>query len=119
MPEWNSEIRKRLGGLIISLPAGREIEIVEELSDDLQQRYEELRARGAGEDEAFREVMAEIDWRSFVPELQVTEKMPQPDTVPEGAAAHVIRPRLWRRSRKKFTASTPVCRWRTFARGQR
>jgi predicted permease len=85
MPEWNSEIRKRLGGL--SLPAGREIEIVEELSDDLQQRYEELRARGVGEDEAFRQVMAEIDWGSFGPELQVTEKMPQPDTVPEGAAA--------------------------------
>lgn len=85
MPEWNLEIRKRLAGL--HLRAEREAEIIEELSDHLQQRYEELRGRGAEQDEAFRDVMFEVDWRNFVPELQVTEKTPQPDTVAEGAAA--------------------------------
>jgi len=83
MPEWNLAIRKHLAG--VNLRPEREAEIIEELSDHLQQRYEEFRARGADDDEAHRELMAEIDWRSFVPELQISEKTP-PDTVPEGAA---------------------------------
>ncbi|HKE35724.1 MAG TPA: ABC transporter permease [Candidatus Acidoferrum sp.] len=83
MPEWNLAIRKHLAG--VNLRPEREAEIIEELSDHLQQRYEEFRARGADDDEALRELMAEIDWRSFVPELQISEKTP-PDTVPEGAA---------------------------------
>jgi predicted permease len=85
MPEWNLEVRKRLAGL--HLPAEREIEIIEELSDHLRQQYEELRARGVGHDEAFREVMAEVDWRDVVPDLESAEKTPRPDAVPEGAAA--------------------------------
>jgi len=83
MPEWNLAIRKHLAG--VNLRPEREAEIIEELSDHLQQRYEQFRARGADDDEALRELMAEIDWRSFVPELQISEKTP-PDTVPEGAA---------------------------------
>ena len=70
----------------LNLRPEREAEIVEELSDHLQQCYEEARARGAEEDEAFRQVIAEIDWRGFAPELQVTERTPQSNAVPEGAA---------------------------------
>jgi len=65
MPEWKIEIRKRLAGL--NLRPEREAEIIEELSDHLQQRYEELGARGADDDEALREVMGEIYWQDFVP----------------------------------------------------
>lgn len=84
MPEWKLEIRKHLAGL--NLRPEREAEIIEELSDHLQQRYEELRARGAGDEEALREVIGEIYWRDFVPELQVSEKTSLPDTVPDGGA---------------------------------
>ena len=83
MPEWNLEIRKRLAGL--NLRAEREAEILEELSDHLQQRYKELRARGAEHEEACREVMAEVDWTDFVPELQVSENALERDPVAEGA----------------------------------
>lgn len=85
MPEWKLEIRKHLAGL--GLRPEREAEIIEELSDHLQQSYEELRARGSADDEALREVMAEVDWRNFVPELQISRKTSSPETVPEGAAA--------------------------------
>ncbi|HEX8764363.1 MAG TPA: ABC transporter permease, partial [Candidatus Acidoferrum sp.] len=85
MPEWKMEIRKHLLGL--NLRPEREAEMMEELSDHLQQRYEEQRARGADDDEALREVMGEIDWRDFVPELQISEKTRPADAVPEGAAA--------------------------------
>ena len=85
MPEWNLEIRKHLAGL--NLRPEREAEIIEELSDHLQQRYEEFRERGADEDEALCEVMGEIYWRDFVPELQVSEKTPWPDAEPQGAPA--------------------------------
>ena len=44
MPEWNDEIRRRLAGL--NLDAAREAEIVEELSQHLDDRYAELRGRG-------------------------------------------------------------------------
>lgn len=85
MPEWKIEIRKHLVGL--NLRPEREAEIIEELSDHLQQRFEELHARGADDDEALREVMGEIYWQDFVPELQASEKTPPPDTVPGGASA--------------------------------
>lgn len=83
MPEWKIEVRKHLLGL--HLRPEREAEIVEELSDHLQQRYEEQRARGADDAEAFGEVMGEIDWRDVVPELQISENT-RPDRVPDGAA---------------------------------
>src|SRR5690349_8707341 len=85
MPEWNLEIKRHLAGL--NLRPEREAEIIEELSDHLQQRYEELQALGADGDQALHQVMAEIEWRDFVPELQASEKTPPTDTVPDGAAA--------------------------------
>ena len=82
MPEWKLEIRKHLAGL--NLRPEREAEIIEELSDHLQQNYEELSARGADEQEAFREVLAEIDWRNFLPELQASERTPERGSAAEG-----------------------------------
>lgn len=84
MPEWKLEIRKHLAGL--NLRPEREAEIIEELSDHLQQRYEELSARGAEHNNAFREVLEEIDWGNFVPELQASERIPERDSVAEGTA---------------------------------
>ena len=45
MPEWTEHLRPRLA--LLKLSAEREAEILEEMSQHLDQRYEELRARGA------------------------------------------------------------------------
>jgi len=58
MPEWKQEIRARLTSL--RLEATREAEIVEELSQHLDDRYAELRAGGASKAEAFRQALAEL-----------------------------------------------------------
>jgi len=60
MPEisWTSEIRARLSSL--ALDAGREAEIVEELSQHLQEEYDELRRDGAAHEDARRLAMQEL-----------------------------------------------------------
>src|SRR5215467_7309557 len=56
MPEWTSEVRKRLQPLRLS-PA-REAEIVEEFSQHLEDRYREFLAGGASPEEAARLALA-------------------------------------------------------------
>jgi predicted permease len=85
MLEWNLEIRRRLAGL--SLKPEREAEILDELSNHLQDRYDELRARGATHEEAFRDVVRELDSTDLVSELRPSEDIPPRDLVPEGAPA--------------------------------
>ena len=58
MPEWSEHLRPRLATL--RLTPAREAEIVEELSQHLDQRYEELRAGGASESEACRLAIEEL-----------------------------------------------------------
>ena len=58
MPEWTEHLRPRLAGLRLS--PERQAEIVEELSQHLEQRYEELRAEGATEAEARRLALDEL-----------------------------------------------------------
>ena len=58
MPEWAAHLRPRLSSLRLS-PA-REHEIVEELSQHLEDRWRELVAGGASEDEATRLALAEF-----------------------------------------------------------
>ena len=59
MPDWKREIRRRLAGL--DLPPSREAEIVDELSQHLQDRYDELRRGGAFEADAVRAALVELD----------------------------------------------------------
>src|SRR5262245_35139619 len=58
MPEWKEEIRRRLAGL--KLDPAREAEIVEELSQHLEDRYRDLRSGGATTAEAERRTLAEV-----------------------------------------------------------
>ena len=58
MPDWTQHVRPRLASLRLS-PA-REAEIVDELSQHLEDRWRELRAGGASEDEATRLALAEF-----------------------------------------------------------
>ncbi len=57
MPDWKEEIRQRLESL--RLAPTREAEIVEELSQHLEDRYEESLACGATKEEAWRAVLEE------------------------------------------------------------
>ena len=58
MPEWIDEISQQLAGL--TLEPTREAAIVEELSQHLDDRYEEMRAAGATEEEALHRTLAEL-----------------------------------------------------------
>src|SRR5262245_5701548 len=58
MPEWKQEIRGRLAPL--NLAPTREVEIVEELAQHLEDRYAESLANGATPGEALRAALAEL-----------------------------------------------------------
>src|SRR5882724_8157843 len=58
MPDWKPEIKKHLVGL--NLTATREAEIIEELSQHLEDRYQELLVSGMNHDEACRASLTEI-----------------------------------------------------------
>ena len=59
MPDWTDELRQRLATLRLS--PTRETEIVEELAQHLDQRYEELRAAGRTDADARRVATLELD----------------------------------------------------------
>jgi putative ABC transport system permease protein len=58
MPDWKPEILRRLSPL--KLAPTREAEIADELSQHLEDRYQELLARGQSEDTAFRTALDEL-----------------------------------------------------------
>ena len=58
MPDWKREILRRLAPL--RLAPTREAEIAEELSQHLEDRYQELLASGESEDAAFRAALDEL-----------------------------------------------------------
>ena len=58
MPDWTEHLRPRLAALRLS-PA-REAEIIEELSQHLDERFDELRANGESEDGALRLAIEEL-----------------------------------------------------------
>src|SRR6267378_964322 len=71
--DWKKEILKRLADL--RLAPAREAEIVEELTQHLEDCYEELRAHGATDEEATRAMVAELsngDW--LIGELRGVER---------------------------------------------
>ncbi|MGH9763870.1 MAG: permease prefix domain 1-containing protein, partial [Blastocatellia bacterium] len=58
MPEWKDKIRARLAGL--NLTPLRENEIVEELSQHLEDRYQELRSTGTSDGQAYEIALSEL-----------------------------------------------------------
>jgi putative ABC transport system permease protein len=73
MSEWKQELRQQLASL--KLAPTRESEIVEEVSQHLDDRYQELLACGATEAEAHRAALAELsDHQWLVRQLQRVER---------------------------------------------
>ena len=58
MPDWNTEVRRRLSGLRLS--PTRETEIVEELAQHLEDRHEQALRNGSTEEEAYRATLQEL-----------------------------------------------------------
>src|SRR5262245_46406872 len=84
MPEWKVEIRERLAGL--KLEPAREAEIVEEISQHLEDRYAESLASGATPDEASRAALAELyDSELLQRELRQVERLVSQEPVVLGA----------------------------------
>lgn len=84
MPDWRAEVRQRLSGL--QLEPVRAAEIVEELAQHLEDRHLELRSRGAGLDDARREVLAELSEGELLSQaLAGIERRAGPGPLPLGA----------------------------------
>jgi predicted permease len=84
MHKWKDEVRRRLAGL--KLEPAREAEIVEELSQHLEDRYAESQSRGATPDEAHRAALAELGERELIhQELRRVESQVEQEPVAFGA----------------------------------
>jgi predicted permease len=84
MPEWRKEIASRLAGLKVD-PV-REAEILEELAQHLEDRYQELLRGGATHEEAYQAIQGE--WGQggkFMDELRKIERMTKREPIAWGA----------------------------------
>src|SRR2546423_5793856 len=90
MPDFKDEIRKRVADL--KLPPTRENEIVEELSQHLEDHYEQSLARGASEDEAREAVVVELNESDLLGRLRGVERRLQHEPLVIGgdSTAHLL-----------------------------
>jgi predicted permease len=81
MPDWKRELTERLSSLRIT--PEREAEIIDELAQHLEERYEELLSSGTPPDEAERQTRAELNEHDVLArELQRIERRETPRTFP-------------------------------------
>jgi putative ABC transport system permease protein len=94
MRDWKTEIRRRLSGL--DLAPTREAEIVEELSQHLRDRYEELRAGGATDREATRAAWLELDDGDLLSrQLADVERRIAPEPIALGSGGRPMIAAVW------------------------
>ncbi|MGD0668890.1 MAG: ABC transporter permease [Bryobacteraceae bacterium] len=84
MPDWNQPIRQRLEGL--NLDGSREAEIVEELSQHLEDRYRDMLSSGLSEDRAVTAALGELETDDLLArELRKTRQPADGRRAPLGA----------------------------------
>jgi putative ABC transport system permease protein len=84
MPDWKPALTSRLARL--TLRPAREREIIDELSQHLDDRYQELRTGGAGHDEAMRLAIEEIDDHDLLArEMRPLRQASAPEPIAAGA----------------------------------
>jgi putative ABC transport system permease protein len=84
MPDWKEEIRRRLSGS--GLVPTREAEIVEELSQHLEDRYEQSLKGGATEEESYAAALLDLtEGDLLADELRRVERPARHETVAPGA----------------------------------
>ena len=72
MHDWKNEIREALSQL--ALRPLREVEIVEELGQYLEDRYEDLLSEGYTEDEAVQKTLSEFRQSEMIRDLRELER---------------------------------------------
>ena len=93
--DWTPEIRARLAGL--RLEATREAEIIEELSQHLEDRFEELCSTGTAEEEARRLVLEDLNSGNCLPRnLGRIERQAGPEPVVLGEGRGILLRLVWR-----------------------
>src|SRR3982074_1806378 len=70
MRDWSKKIEEAIAPL--NLSAAREAEVVEELSQHLNDRYDELLIAGVGEEQAYRILMQDLTDGKLVAGLKAT-----------------------------------------------
>ena len=94
MPEWKQKIRRRLASL--RLEPARETEIVEELSQHLEDHYAELLSSGVTPEEASRVALAELsESRLLTRELRRVERPANNEPVVLGTGRKNMIGELW------------------------
>jgi len=95
MPDWKEEITSRLASL--KLAPAREAEIVEEVAQHLEDRYRELVAGGATEEEARRLALEELSEEGLLARglLRVEEEARQEPVVPGGGGTGNFLASIW------------------------
>lgn len=81
MPDFNNLVRQRLAELHLA-PAA-ESDLADEMAQHLEDRYRELRSAGFGDEDAYRQTVAELD---DLHPLQSEQRMPDPEPVAAGEA---------------------------------
>jgi len=87
VPDWKSDIRERLAPL--ALPPDRELEIGEELSQHLDDRYHELRSAGASDEAARRDALDELNDADLAQGLIGVERAMPPDVGTAGGPGSI------------------------------
>ncbi len=111
MPDWKPHIRSRLSSL--NLSPSREHEIIEELSQHLEDRRRELMAGGTSEDEATKLALAGFrEGNLFARNLAPLRQARAPESITPGAPAGRLLSDLWQDVRH---ATRTFVRQRSFA----
>jgi predicted permease len=92
MPDWKSELARRLSGL--PLDPARAADIVEELSQHLAERHAELLAAGASPEEAERQTLAELRENALIGNLARLRQASSPPPATLGAPRRRLLPDL-------------------------
>jgi putative ABC transport system permease protein len=95
MPEWKEEVSRRLASL--KLAPAREAEIVEEVAQHLEDRYQELVASGTTEEGARRVALEELSDENLLARglRRVEQEVAQEPIVPGGGGRNNILASLW------------------------
>src|SRR5882757_1929953 len=85
MPDWKEEITKRFSSL--KLDSTREVEIIQELAQHLEDRYHELVSGGATDEEARSDVLMELNSENLPTQgrLGMVREAPQEPVVPRNS----------------------------------
>ena len=95
MPDWRPLLAPRLAGL--HLPPAREREIVEEISQHLDDRYRELGSAGASSEEAMRLALEDLDEEGLLArELRSLSGTARPMDIPPGVPPRALLGDAWR-----------------------